>query len=200
MSKGCVKCHALKGEGGKIGPDFGRIDLGDTQLDLAAKMWNHIPSMIVGMERARVIKPNLTGKEFAEISAYLYFLKFFDEPGNPTRGRYIFNEKGCNLCHPLSGKGKEGEPGLDQFPQNISPIFLSQAIWNHGPSMIARMVKLGIKWPEFKDTEMMDLLDFIKANAKGGSKEAAFITPGNPNGGQADFRFKGLHEMPCHPG
>ena len=24
VSKGCVRCHALKGEGGKIGPDFGR--------------------------------------------------------------------------------------------------------------------------------------------------------------------------------
>jgi cytochrome c len=196
VSKGCVKCHALKGEGGKIGPDFGRIDLGDTQLDLAAKLWNHIPSMIVGMERAKVIKPNLTGKEFAEISAYLYFLKFFDEPGNPTRGRYVFNEKGCNVCHPLSGKGKEGEPGLDQFPQNISPIFLSQAIWNHGPVMIAQMVKLGIKWPEFKDTEMMDLLEFIKANAKGGSKEVAFITPGNPTEGKQVFASKGCTR--CH--
>jgi cytochrome c len=196
VSKGCVKCHALKGEGGKIGPDFGRIDLGDTQLDLAAKMWNHIPSMIVGMERVKVIKPNLTGKEFAEISAYLYFLKFFDEPGNPTRGRHIFNEKGCNLCHPLSGKGKEGELGLDEFPQNISPIFLSQVIWNHGPDMIAKMVKLGIKWPEFKGTEMMDLLEFIKMNAKGGSKEAAFITPGNPTEGKQVFASKGC--IRCH--
>ena len=147
VSKGCIKCHALKGEGGKIGPDFGRIDLGDTQLDLAGKMWNHIPSMIMGMERVKMIKPNLTGKEFADLSAYLYFIKFFDEAGNPTRGRYVFNEKGCNLCHPLSGKGKAGEQGLNEFPQNISPIFLSQAIWNHGPDMIAQMVKLGIKWP-----------------------------------------------------
>ena len=53
----------------------------------------------------------------------------------------LFTEKGCNNCHPLSGKGKESEPGLDQFPQNLSPVFLSQAIWNHGPVMIAEMVK-----------------------------------------------------------
>jgi len=141
--KGCVRCHALKGEGGKIGPDFGRVDLGDTQLDLAAKLWNHIPSMIAGMERARMIKPNLTGQEFTEISAYLYFLKFFDEPGNPSQGRSVFNEKGCSICHPLSGKGTEGEPGLDEFPQNISPVFLSQVIWNHGPDMIAWLKKTG---------------------------------------------------------
>ena len=195
VSKGCVKCHALKGDGGKVGPDLGRIDLGDTQLELASKLTNHIPSMLVGMERARVVKPSLTGDEFTEIAAYLYLIKFFDEPGNATRGRYLFTEKGCHICHSLSGKGKEGAPGLDQFPQNISPIFLSQAIWNHGPDMIAQMVKLGIKWPEFKNTEMMDLLEYIKANAKG-VKEIAYITPGSPNRGKQTFAAKGC--IQCH--
>jgi cytochrome c len=195
VSKGCVKCHALKGEGGKIGPDLGKIDLGDTQLDLAAKVWNHIPSMISGMERMRMVKPTLNGREFSEISAYLYFLKFFDEPGNAILGRSVFNEKACGSCHPLTGKGKEGEPGLDEFPQNISPVFLSQVIWNHGPDMIARMVQLGIKWPEFKGTEMMDLLEYIKANARG-AKEAAFITPGNPKEGKRVFATKGC--LKCH--
>jgi len=195
-SKGCVRCHALKGEGGKIGPDFGRVDLGDSQLDLAAKLWNHIPSMIIGMERAKILKPNITSEEFTEISAYLYFLKFFDEPGNPTRGRSVFNEKGCNICHPLTGKGKGGVRGLDEFPQNLSPVFLSQVIWNHGPDMIAEMVKLGMKWPEFKGTEMMDLLEYIKTNAKGGSKEVAFITPGNPKEGKQVFASKGC--IKCH--
>jgi mono/diheme cytochrome c family protein len=50
VSKGCVKCHAVKGEGGKTGPDLGTISLGGTQLDLAAEIWNHTPSMIAGME------------------------------------------------------------------------------------------------------------------------------------------------------
>ncbi len=195
VNKGCVRCHALKGEGGKIGPDFGRVDLGDTQLEMVAKLWNHIPSMIAGMERAKMIKPNLTGEEFSEIAAYLYFLKFFDEPGDATRGRSIFNEKGCSTCHPITGKGKEGEPGLDQFPQNISPVFLTQSIWNHGPVMIAHMVKLGLKWPEFKGTEMMDLLEFIKSNAKG-TRETAFITPGNPREGKQVFILKGC--IKCH--
>jgi len=194
-NKGCARCHALRGEGGKIGPDFGRIDLGDTQLELASKLLNHIPSMNAGMERARVIRPILTGEEFTDISAYLYFLRFFDEPGNGERGRYLFNEKGCNKCHPLSGKGAEGEPGLDQFPQNISPVFLGQMIWNHGPVMIARMVNLGIKWPVFEGREMIDLLEYIRINAKG-AKETAFITPGNPREGKQVFISKGC--IKCH--
>jgi len=195
VSKGCVKCHALKGEGGKVGPDLGKIDLGDTQFELASRLLNHIPSMTQGMERAKVAKPNLTGDELTEISAYLYILKFFDETGNSTRGRYVFAEKGCDNCHPLSGNGKEGEPGLDEFPQNISAVFLGQAIWNHGPVMIAEMVKLGMKWPVFEGTEMMDLLEYIKMSARG-AKETAFITPGNPRQGRQVFVAKGC--IKCH--
>jgi len=147
------------------------------------------------MERAKLIRPTLMGDEITDISAYLYLLKFFDEPGNATQGKYLFTEKGCNICHPLSGKGKEGAPGLDQFPQNISPIFLSQAIWNHGPDMIAQMVKLGMKWPEFKGAEMMDLLEYIRANARG-AKEIAYITPGDPKQGKLVFAQKGC--IKCH--
>ena len=195
VSKGCIRCHAFKGEGGKTGPDFGRVDLGNTLLDLASKLLNHIPPMVQGMERMRMTKPNLTGEEITDISAYLYFLKFFDDPGNGTRGQYLFNEKGCGKCHPLSGRGKEGEPGLDQFPQNISPVYLSEMIWNHGPVMIAQMVKLGMKWPTFEGTEMMDLLEYIKVNARG-PKETAFITPGNPREGRKIFFEKGC--IKCH--
>jgi len=195
VSKGCSKCHALKGERDKIGPDLGKIDLGDTQLNLAAKIWNHTPSMIAEMENTGMPKPTLTGQEFAELSGYLYFLRFFDEPGNRARGGSVYSEKGCHFCHPSSGKSKEGAPGLDRFPQNVSPAFLSQAIWNHCLDMIARMVEIGMKWPKFRGKEMMDLLEYIKANAKG-AQEPAFFKPGNPKEGRQVFTSKGC--IQCH--
>jgi len=37
------------------------------------------------MERANLIRPTLTGDEITDISAYLYLLRFFHEPGNATR-------------------------------------------------------------------------------------------------------------------
>ncbi|MDH4230763.1 MAG: cytochrome c [Nitrospirota bacterium] len=194
-SKGCVKCHSIKGEGGTTGPDLGRIDLGDTQLNLAARMWNHAPSMIAGMEKAGIVRPALTGQEFTEITAYLYFLRFFDEPGDPAAGAYIFEQKGCSACHPLAGRGKEGELGLDEFPRNVSAVFLSQAVWNHSLEMMARMLRLGKKWPGFADREMMDLFEFIRPRAKGPA-EPFFFKPGNPREGKKLFAAKGCNK--CH--
>ncbi len=195
VSKGCVKCHAVQGEGGKTGPDLGKIGLGGTQLDLAAKIWNHAPFMIAEMEHAGIAQPTLTGQEFTEITAYLYFLRFFDEPGNAASGEYLFDQKGCISCHLVSGKGNDGGPGLDEFPRNASPVFLSQAIWNHSLRMMARMVRIGKSWPNFNGTEMMDTLAYIKTKAKG-AEEPFFFKPGNPREGRAVFNAKGCTN--CH--
>jgi mono/diheme cytochrome c family protein len=195
VSKGCVKCHAVQGEGGTAGPDLSKIGLGGTQLELAAEIWNHTPSMIAGMEQAGIAKPTLTGQEFTEITAYLYFLRFFDKPGDAAAGEYLFDQKGCISCHRVSGRGKEGEPGLDEFPRNVSPVFLSQAMWNHSLRMMARMVRIGMKWPNFVETEMMDTLAYIRTKAKG-AEEPFFFKPGNPREGRAVFTSKGC--IKCH--
>jgi cytochrome c2 len=195
VSKGCLACHSIRGKGGKLGPDLGNVDLGSSQLDLVAKIWNHTPAMIEGMEKEKISKPALTGEEFGEISSYLYFLRFVDEPGNAVRGGAVFSEKGCQFCHRVSGRSKDGAPGLDEFRQNLSPVFLSQAIWNHSLDMIARMVEIGMKWPTFRDAEMTDLLAYIKTNARGG-EEPAFFRPGNPKQGRTVFASKGC--LRCH--
>jgi len=194
-NKGCVKCHAIAGEGGKTGPDLAKVDLGDTRLDLAARLWNHTSSMLKEMERGTIERPTLTGQEFAEISAYLYFLRFFDEPGRASQGATVFGDKGCGTCHARSGTRNVGAPGLDSFPKNTSPVFLAKAIWNHSLEMMARMVEVGMKWPIFRDSEMIDLVEYVRKNAEG-AEDLAFVRPGNPREGQKIFAAKGCAK--CH--
>ncbi len=195
FDKGCAACHGFKGTGSKISPDLGKVELWDTQLDLAAQIWNQSPIMIAEMERSGIKKAGLTAQEFIEITAYLYFLKFFDDPGNPQSGVKVFGQKGCSLCHSNLAGGEPVGPRIETFPSNISPVFLSKAVWNHSVPMIANMAQIGMKWPDFEGHEMMDLLEYIKSRAKG-AEESAFVKPGSPTVGRRVFETRGCKE--CH--
>ena len=194
-SKGCVTCHAIQGEGGTIGPDLARIYFGETQLDLVAAIWNHTPAMVAGIKQAGITYQTLTGQEITEITTYLYFLRFFDQPGTAAAGEVLFDQKGCMSCHPVLGRGRDGAPGIDEFPRNASPVFLSQAMWNHSLRMMARMVRIGKRWPDFNETEMMDTIAYIRTRARG-EDVPEFIKAGSPKAGKAVFTAKGCAN--CH--
>ena len=195
VAKGCAKCHAFKGTGSSIGPDLSKIALGDTQLDLAAQIWNHTPAMITAMEQSGITGAVLTGQEFIEITSYLYFLSFFDEQGDPLTGKNVFEQKGCSSCHASLGREKGSGPELQSFPRNLSPVFLGQAIWNHSIPMIALMAQIGMKWPNFEGSEMMDVLEYIKTQANGPAGPA-FFRAGNPKKGRIAYDSRKCNE--CH--
>ena len=194
VSKGCVKCHAVQDKGGRTGPNLGIIALDATQLELATELWNHAPTMLTGMEREGIAKPTLTAQEFAEITTYLYFLRFFDEAGDADSGEYVFAQKGCRSCHRVSGRDENGGPGLDEFPRNASPVYMSQAVWKHSRRMMARMLRIGKEWPTFSGNEMIDVLAYIKTRAKGPEEPYSFRP--NPKKGRAVFTAKGCTK--CH--
>ena len=83
---GCLQCHSIHGEGGKVGPDLGRsIDRGFTPASLAATMWNHAPGMWAAM-RAEDVRPgDLDDQAAADLFAYFYSVRFFEKPGDAAR-------------------------------------------------------------------------------------------------------------------
>src|SRR5512139_1029987 len=104
-AKGCSKCHAVNGVGGKIGPDLGRIARPRTFYDLAADMWNHLQRMTARMQEMGVPRPHLDARETADLVGFLFTLNYFDAPGNPEAGRRLFAEKRCIVCHTYGGAG-----------------------------------------------------------------------------------------------
>ena len=197
INKGCIKCHAIKDEGGTIGPDLGKVSIGGTLLDMAGVMWNHAPYMEGVMKQEKIIWPVLLGEEMASLIAYLYFVNYFDEPGDPAVGQALFVSKGCIKCHSINGSGGKIGPGLDKFKQNASPIVITQAMWNHGPQMSAKMSQLAIQPPQFQGKEIIDLLAYIKTQAKGRiAGGTAYMLPGNPQEGRNIFVEKGC--IKCH--
>lgn len=196
ISKGCVQCHAIKGVGGTVGPDLGRVPIGRSLLSMAATMWNHSPKMTEKIKEIKMERPRFTTAEMATLMGYLYYINYFDEPGNIQDGKRLFREKGCASCHFLGGEGEKVGPALDKYKRYMSPLFLAQAMWNHGPAMAATMRRLGVKRAEFRENEMIDLLAYLRSAAKGTAEEPVYMLPGSPEKGKALFAEKGC--VRCH--
>ena len=71
ISKGCIKCHAIKGKVGTIGPDLGKVSIGGTLLDIAGIMWNHAPIMYKKTITQQIPWPQFQKGEMADILSYL---------------------------------------------------------------------------------------------------------------------------------
>ena len=158
--RGCIKCHSVRGEGGKIGPNLGNPGWATSFTGVAIKVWNRGPGMRAAMAANALEAPNLTPQEMAHVIAYLFAVTYSDQPGSAAAGVQVLQEKGCARCHE-AGVG----PVFDRFRGRATPVTVAQALWNHGPTMLERMRDLGIRWPTLSGQEMSDLLAAL--NAKG---------------------------------
>jgi mono/diheme cytochrome c family protein len=148
------------------------------------------------MHEIRLSRPTFTEEEMGSLIAYLYYLRYLGEPGNPLEGEMLFSEKGCIKCHSIGGKGGNIGPRLDEMKLYGSPLYMAQAMWNHGPEMDARMRALGIRRPRFEGREIVDLIAYIQKASDGTSKEKVYMFPGDPTDGEKLFASKGC--IDCH--
>lgn len=166
--KGCGKCHAINGVGAKIGPDLGRAPkASQTISQLAGVMWNHAPAMRKVAKEKGVRWARFQGSETRDLLAYLYFLRMLDQPGNVQRGARLFDEKRCSTCHAVAGQGSKMASDLSQWRQLGSPILWAEIMWQHAVEMEESMRNLGLRWPKFKDNEIVDLIAFIQSESLG---------------------------------
>lgn len=195
-AKGCVKCHAVNGAGGRVGPDLARIARPRSFYDLATAMWNHAPRMAQRMAELGVARPQLDSRETGDLVAFLFTLDYFDPPGNAEAGQRLFNEKRCVVCHQVGGTGGVVGPSLDALKQYGSPIYLATAMWNHGPQMVEAMKARGIARPTFKDADLRDLIAYINAASPVLPQGPLYVLPGRTVQGRVLFAQKRCIE--CH--
>jgi mono/diheme cytochrome c family protein len=192
-TKKCNLCHSILGEGGKGGPDLGTLpEFYVSQAQLAALMWNHGPEMWGRMAAKKIPFQKMERKEMADLFAFLYFIRYMDEPGDPQKGKALMEAKGCMKCHTV----KEGAKGdLSRWGMYVNPILWAQMMWNHGPQMEAEMKTKGIPLVEFKGSEMVDLIAYIRTLSS--KVEKVYLSPGDPQTGERLFARKGC--VQCHP-
>jgi cytochrome c2 len=72
VRKGCLKCHRLRGEGGRVGPELGqRRPAYESAVAWAAAMWVHTPRMAVKALDVGVWYPRFVEDELGDLVAYL---------------------------------------------------------------------------------------------------------------------------------
>ncbi len=158
-SKQCARCHNLGGpaEPGKIDL-LRRAERFRTLLDFAAAMWTHGPKIHRRARETGIEIPAFQDYEMADLLAYLFDRHYFDERGNASSGARVYRSHRCPACHET---GEAGAPQLSQFRGQFTSLFLTSALWKHGPRMLAEMEKRGWKWPTFAGTEMADLIAYL---------------------------------------
>jgi mono/diheme cytochrome c family protein len=194
-SVGCVKCHAINGAGGKVGPDLAKVARPRSFYDLASAMWGHLPRMTARMEQLGISRIKLDAREAGDLAAYLYTLHYFDRPGRADVGKRVFTEKKCVMCHQVEGKGGTVGPSVDVFKRFSSPLYVASAMWNHGPQMAEAMKAQGIERPTLSADELRDLIAFLSpATGQAGPVQAL---AGGAERGRMLFGEKGC--VQCHP-
>lgn len=162
--KGCMLCHAFKGKGGDIGPDFEDIDLNLSVTEIAGHMWNHGPKMWEAMKENNIRIPKFKGNEMADILAYVYALKLIDEPGDKAAGEELIRSRNCLSCHTLEGKGTGKAMDLSTVAPMTSPFNIISAMWNHAPDMHKKYSAIKNDWPEFTARDIANVYAFFSGN------------------------------------
>lgn len=194
-TKGCIVCHSVGGKGGTVGPSFENIQYYASPLYIVQSMWNHGPAMQEQLKKSEVKYPLLSGQEVTDITMYIRQIASGDievrmTPGNPGKGKKVFDDKGCSNCHLAEGKVKRIlAPSLKKLELRKSVTEVASEMWNHGPMMLKEMKKESIDWPLFQGNEMADLIAYLYFL---GFEDK----PGDKNRGERIFKNKGCNN--CH--
>jgi mono/diheme cytochrome c family protein len=166
-AKGCVQCHSVGGKGGNVGPALDSLKRMNSPVLIAARMWSHGARMAETMKAQGITRPSFKGNELVDIIAYITTTAKDPDgdsaqiiPGTPERGEKLFRDKQCAACHAIAGKGGKVGPELGRA-HHVSLTQFAGLMWNHGPTMWAKMKERGIQAPQLNGQEMADIVAYL---------------------------------------
>jgi mono/diheme cytochrome c family protein len=196
QSQHCVECHALNGVGPKVGPDLGRIvDRGFTPDMLAGTMWNHAPAMWNAMLQRNIQVERMDVQAAADLYAFFYATRFFEEPGDAARGKRLFTELSCGNCHGITESKVAAAKPVSQWVLAGDPIAMMETMWDHAANMRDEMARQKVKWPKLTGQDISDVLVYARGLPPASKSMGVFQTTSDANA-PALFMEKGC--TVCH--
>jgi mono/diheme cytochrome c family protein len=195
-SQGCGNCHALNGVGPAIGPDLARLaDQGFTPASFAATVWNHAPAMWTEMRLRSVPRVAMDEQQAADLFAFFYSLRFFEQPGDAARGKALFTSLKCSECHGLTTAKLPDAKPVNQWTISGEPLALVETMWNHSATMRAEMARQKITLPQLTGQQLADLLVYVRS-AQGLTRGKGEFQSASAEEGKGLFDSKGCSG--CH--
>jgi putative heme-binding domain-containing protein len=126
----CARCHGLKGAGG-AGPSLARARLrhATSEKALIAVIRDGIP----GTEMPWTWQ--MDDRELRQVAAYVRSLgrtEAAPPPGDPVKGKALFEKGDCAKCHTVRGQGGTLGPELTDIGARRGPAYLRQALHDPG--------------------------------------------------------------------
>jgi hypothetical protein len=139
--------------------------------EFACLMWNHGALTAATMKERGLVPPRLTGREMADITAYLYTASYFEfTGGEAARGRELVQRKGCLGCHTIYRKG--GNTASDLAIDNVVGTAVGQvaAMWNHARYMEIEGKRRSTGLPRLTGPELATIAAYLAGLGSGPPK------------------------------
>ena len=171
ITKHCDPCHGTSEEPGAA-PTLEMLRQPQGEMELAGRLWNHVPAMFETLRREGVRWPHITPAEMADLMAFLGADRTRDAAPDIARGEQMLMRKGCLKCHSLRREGGRVNPDL-AVPRAdyVSAAAWAAAMWTHTPRMAALAARSGIAYPRFSGAEMVHLVGFLRSTAESAARD-----------------------------
>ena len=150
-----------------MGPALEEIRRAQGEMELAGRLWNHVPGMAAVLTENGFEWPRISTREMGDLMAYLQADAARDPVPELDKGQVTLLRKGCLKCHSLRREGGRIEPDLAERRSDYeSAAAWAATMWTHTPRMAAMASRRGVPYPRFSGEEMGNLLGFLRSAAR----------------------------------